>query len=82
VDATSKKYREASLMERTGWWFKLNELLNHHPASRLFGCFAKSLDVVGCPTWPGLLLNGNLVCVEGCGAPGYRFGLLVCTPEA
>jgi hypothetical protein len=44
---------------QTGWWFKLNESLNHHPASRLFGCFAKSLDVVGCPSWPGLLLNGN-----------------------
>ena len=42
---------------QTGWWFKLNESLNHHPASRLFGCFAKSLDVVGCPSWPGLLLN-------------------------
>ena len=38
---------------QTGWWFKLNESLNHHPASRRFGCFAKSLDVVGCPSWPG-----------------------------
>ena len=40
-------------MAQTGWWFKLNKFLNHHPASRLFGCFAKSLDVVGCPCYVG-----------------------------
>jgi len=32
-------------------------ILEPPPASRLFGCFAKSLDVVACPFWPGLVLN-------------------------
>jgi hypothetical protein len=44
------------LMERTGWWFKVNRILsnmNHHPVCAIKGSFAFSLYWRSHPSCPG-----------------------------
>ena len=44
------------LMERTGWWFKINRIVfepEPPPRLRRFGCFALSSYWRSHPSWPG-----------------------------
>jgi hypothetical protein len=50
-------------MERTGWWFNFNKSfdLEQHPVSGRKVANASFPQCQRHPSWPGLLLNGNLL---------------------